>query len=243
MGSHCAHGQDHCRQSGNCPIDHFGSLDILGILYGKPPIIFINASKKPHFCLRIRDVCRIYTTITPITLLNPLFPESTARITIYAFAFAPPLPASPTPLPCIFHILHGSRPASRPVPGLTFSHAPSSRASLRSATYLRGPGQPLGRFPASPSPCRQNENGARRPRFLVPTRLRSERVLHAQRVVVDVAGVIGINIHETRVSQRALAEVVDTHNFHRLVLVSCDLVVSRRRNSDRVVSGACLRLP
>ena len=46
------------------------------------------------------------------------------------------------------------RPASRPVPGLTFSvHNGRSRTSLCSATPVHGPGQPLDRFPVSPSPC------------------------------------------------------------------------------------------
>jgi hypothetical protein len=141
------------------------------------------------------------------------FRESTAMTNTY-----PSASGFPGELSCGTHFLQG--------PAISLDRFPAPSCGV---DILHGPGQPLGRSPASPSPCRQNENGARRPRFPVPTRLRSERVLHAQRVVVDVAGVIGINIHETRVSQRALAEVVDTHNFHGLVLVSC--ILSCRRHS------------
>jgi len=54
-----------------------------------------------------RCVLHLYNKYTDYPSESAIFLESTARITIYSFAFAPPLQASPAPLPCISRILHG----------------------------------------------------------------------------------------------------------------------------------------
>jgi len=129
----------------------------------------------------------------------------------------------------IFQILHGSRPAARPTGSrphllpapsrewLQASFSTATRSHPSPCTSRRTCVAQASLSTGSRShllPAGKTKNGARRPRFPVPARLRSERVLHAQRVVRNVAGAIGIDVHVTQVSQRALAEAMCTHDLY-----------------------------